>query len=143
MLREIDLLRLLLSYHREWENNPETFLEMTILVSSIDCRCIQSGEVNFEEIMGPKLDNVAKIFMGLTPVNLAPYKDFCDLKRHGHPSNKLSEMLVNVSETINQMEESGNAELALNKLNVETYFKDRDAEKLLLKLWPYIATVED
>jgi len=142
MLREIDLLRLLLSYHREWENNPEAFLELTILVSSIDCRCIQSGEINVEEIMGPRLDNVAKIFMEVVPVNLTPYQDFYDLKQNGCPSNTLSEMLVKVSETIKEAEEL-EAMRASDSCRVENYFRDGDAEELLSRLSPYIAEVED
>ncbi|QNL50627.1 hypothetical protein H8S90_03215 [Olivibacter sp. SDN3] len=142
MLREIDLIRLLMSYHREWESKPEVFLELTILVSSIDSRCMESGEVDMENIMGPKLDNVAKVFMSITNVNLAPYKDFADLKKNGNPTTNLSERLVDVLETVNN-ETPINDSVALEGFAIEDYFKDKDAEKLFLKLWPYIAPVEE
>lgn len=145
MLREIDLIRLLMSYHQEWENQPEVFLELTILVSSIDSRCMESGEVDMENIMGPKLDNVAKVFMSITNVNLSPYKDFTDLKKNGNPTTRLSECLVSVLEMVNDDNPTnGNGEIvALEGFVIEDYFKDKDAEKLFLKLWPYIAPVEE
>lgn len=145
MLREIDLIRLLMSYHQEWESNPEAFLEMTILISSIDCRCMDSGEVNLEHIMGPKLDNVAKVFMSITHINLAPYKDFIDLKKNGHPTTFFSERLVDVLETIEQSNPNEDVEKIINQRegNVEHYFQDKASEKLFVKLWPYITPVED
>ncbi|HWV73845.1 MAG TPA: hypothetical protein VN040_19130 [Pseudosphingobacterium sp.] len=146
MLREIDLIRLLMSYHQEWESNPEAFLELTILISSIDCRCIDSGEVNLEQIMGPKLDNVAKVLMSITNINLAPYKDFIDLKNNAHPTTFLSERLVEVLETIEQSNPNADVENIISQRGenaLENYFQDKASEKLFVKLWPYITPVED
>lgn len=136
-----------MSYHQEWENNPAAFLELTILISSIDSRCMESGEVDMEQIMGPKLDNVAKLLMSITNVNIAPHKDFADLKKNGHPSTSLSECLVEVLEKVNTGEAvidgSQQALQEDNSFCLEHYFKDRDSEKLFLKLWPYITPVEE
>lgn len=150
MLREVDLIRILMSYHQEWENNPSAFLELTILISSIDSRCIESGEVDMEQIMGPKLDNIAKLLMSITHVKMAPYKDFTDLKRNGHPSTHLSECLVEVLEKVNMGEAvvAGSSQLVQeddshNSFCLEHYFKDKDSEQLFLKLWPYITPLED
>lgn len=144
MLREIDLIRILMSYHPEWEKNPEAFLELTILISSIDCRCIESGQVDFEQVMGPNLDNIAKVLMSITPVQLTPYKDFADLKKNGHPTTFLSECLVEVLE-------KGNGEVPLTANGqpdeacfcLEDHFRDKESEKLFLKLWPYISPIEE
>lgn len=145
MLREIDLIRILLSYHSEWETNPEAFLELTILISSIDSRCIASGEIDIAEIMGPKLDNVAKVLMGITHVNLAPYKDFAELKEKGHATTHLGERLVEALETANNIEYRAATESVNDGVlfNIEHYFQDKKAEKLFLKLWPYITPVEE
>ncbi|MCL4637398.1 MULTISPECIES: hypothetical protein [Olivibacter] len=146
MLREIDLIRILMSYHPEWEKNPEAFLELTILISSIDCRCLESGEVDFEQIMGPKLDNVAKVLMSITNVQLSPYKDFADLKKNGHPTTFLSECLVEVLEKVHGEVPATVGPDARNEGEVfclEDHFHDRESEKLFLKLWPYISPIED
>jgi len=136
-----------MSYHPEWEKNPEAFLELTILISSIDSRCMDSGEIDMEQIMGPKLDNVAKVLMSITHVQLAPYKDFAELKKNGHPTTQLSECLVEVLEKVNVGETAaanGNSEGQLeDNFCLEHYFKDKDSEKLFLKLWPYITPIEE
>ncbi|WP_134089295.1 hypothetical protein [Olivibacter sp. XZL3] len=146
MLREIDLIRILMSYHPEWEKNPEAFLELTILISSIDCRCIESGEVDFERVMGPNLDNIAKVLMSITPVQLAPYKNFADLKKNGHPTTFLSECLVDVLEKVNEgvpVKVAANGEDGQETFCLENHFRDKDSEKLFLKLWPYISPIEE
>ena len=145
MLREIDLIRLLLSYHAEWEQNPEAFLELTILISSIDSRCISSGEIDVAEIMGPKLDNVAKVLMGITHVNLGKFKDFADLKQRGHATTHLGERLVEILETFNNIEYRAAMESVHEgrHMDIEQFFQDPKGEKLFLKLWPYITPVEE